>query len=345
MTPKHVITQQDVARKAGVNRATVSLSLSGHKSIPQSTRERIVSIAREMGYAPNALARGLRSQKSNLLGMIADLTWGQTLLKRIALTARLAQERGYEMMLFHPSLEDQALAQTVQSMISHQAAGLFIAASSTSAKFEYLDIWRKLGRPVISLLPWPDDSKNVIDTDRKEGWRRAVHYLASLGHRRIVMSLGALRSQSTSKARVQGWRQGMRECGLDAPETHILTFSSFNQAEAGRVMRAMLKLEPRPTAFIATSDDYAAYCIQQLLSMGVRIPQDLSVMGFDDSLAAQFSPVPLTTLAQPVEAMSKLGIDRFVDMIEGRGPMEFEPVLFPPELVIRQSTGPVKQKD
>jgi DNA-binding LacI/PurR family transcriptional regulator len=336
------VTQRMVADKLGVHSTTVSMAMRGDPSIPAATRQKILTTARKLGYQPNALARNLRYRTTKLIGMISPFQRWDVGNRRLLATSLLIHERGYDLMTYTPKSGVEFFEQALSSLQSHQVAGIILCSGGTSKVPEILAEWMKNDRPIVFFEPWGLEPRNVVGVDLVEAYRQAVHHLASMGHREISLSLksGSNTPISGIHTRLEGFKKGVAEAGLPFREEMVLFYQTESREEVARAMKRMMGLTPRPTAMVGFADINALLCIQQLMRLGYRVPRDISVIGFDNDLAGEVSPIPLTTLAQPVEALAKLTVDKLLDMIEGRCPKRFFVISLPPQLIIRETTGP-----
>ena len=335
------VTQKTVAEHLGLHTTTVSMALRGVQTVAPATRRRVLQAATKMGYRPNALARGLRYQGSRFIGVIATSPRWDVSVQRMNAMSRKAHERDYELVSYSGLQDEGSYERAVSFFLSYRAAGLIVAAGHVGRMPTPLRTWLDQGGPTVFFSAAGDNAGNVIDTDRAAGYRQAVRYLAELGHRRIALSLkatGTLMAHVDDRA--AGYRQGLDDAGLAFRDEWVLRYQTEDETEVADAMKRLVAIEPRPTAMIGFADVNALLCIRHLMRLGLRVPQDVSVLGFDNDRACDTNTVTLTTLAQPVERMSELTMARIEGMIQGKVPRTFDPILVPPELIVRESTGP-----
>ncbi|MEU4425022.1 LacI family DNA-binding transcriptional regulator [Actinoplanes sp. NPDC024001] len=321
-------TIDDVARAAGVAPSTVSRAFSRPGRVSFETSERIHRVAAELGYRTTSLARALPSGQTSMIALaISDIT--NPFYNEIIRGAQVAaSEAGYTILL----------ADTQESGVRERAAldraastveGIVLATTRMSDSAIRMTA---KSRPVIVLNRAVTDVPSVV-TDNPRGVRRAVEHLAELGHQRITYLAGPEAS----------WADGMRWRSLLETVTeldlHARRLGPFPPTVAGGA-RAAAEFAPHPTsAVIAYNDLMAIGAIRALTSMGARIPQEVSVIGFDNIFAAELVTPPLTTVAAPLAAMGRTAVGNLLAIVRGARPSNPAPVTLPCQLVVRRSTA------
>ncbi len=333
-------TLKDVSQLAGVSQSTVSRVLSGAFTavpIAPETRERVLRAAEALRYRPHPLARGLRGAGTALLGLVVrDIVdpFFTAMLKVIALEAR---RRGYNLVLGDAgssAQEAQALTQVLE--VRHCEAILLVGdlvdeprllAELTGTDLALVAVCQGARAPGLS----------TVNADSDRGARLALEHLYALGHRRIaLLDAGWIGDVEPRRAAYQRF---IREHGLTSPAKYRQVVP--NDPGGGQVGCArLLKLRQPPTAIFATTDVLAIGALNAAQSAGLRVPRDLSVVGFDDIPFAAFTVPPLTTVRQPIEAIARLAVDMALRRAADPGaPPENHSL--DPELVVRHSTAPV----
>jgi DNA-binding LacI/PurR family transcriptional regulator len=343
-TAGKIITQKTIAERLNLHPTTVSMALRDVKLISPATRKRVLKMARELNYQPNILARNLRMQSSNMLGIIVPSNvWIEVLQERIAATARLAHQESLDLMTYYRWPEEHTYEKSVRSLRCAQVAGLIVSHMNEPTIPEALQDWVNEDRPIVFLSDNGRESFNTIDTDRVEGFRMATEYLARLGHRELAIILperGEGIVNPGDQLRLEGFRKGLVEAGLPFHPESVIRYQKSSEEGIAKAMAQLAGMHPRPTALLTFSDETAAPCIRELMRLGLNVPKDISVMGFDDSLISRSNLIPISTLAQPVEELSKLTIQKLVEMIRGEGSRRFRSILCPPKLIVRETTAP-----
>ncbi|MBN1554370.1 MAG: LacI family DNA-binding transcriptional regulator [Phycisphaerae bacterium] len=337
------VTIVDIAREVHMTHGTVSRALRGSQQVSRETRKLIQQTARKMGYMPNSLARSLRTRSSNTIGIIlpSDVQM-EVLQERVAATARLAHQENLDLMTYYNWPEEHPYQRAVHSLRSAQVAGLIVSHMCEPTLPEALKDWVDEDRPIIFLTDYGRESFNMIDTDRVEGFRLATEYLVGLGHRKLSIVLPWWDGPTPSpnvQVRLEGFRKGLQEAGLPYSPERVITYKAMIEEGMTEAMRRLVDSPDRPTALLTYNDNAAAACIQELAKLGLKVPKDISVVGFNDSSISRRNLIPITTLAQPVEEMARITMRKLTDMVRGEGAKRFPSVLCPPKLMIRETTA------
>lgn len=321
-------TLEDVAAGAGVSRALVSIVMRGAPGASTATRERVLRVAAELGYRPDARARLLARGSSRLLGVVFGLARSFHMELLDGLYAA-ADEVGYEVILSALTAgRDERRA--VETLLDFRCAGVILLGPESSAPV-------LAGRLPVVVVGWEvdDPAVDVVRTSDDDGMRSAIDHLVAFGHREIVHVDGG--AGPVSSARRRGYRAAMHHHDLDA---HVRVLVGGTAQEHGiAAARALLDQGPMPTAVVAYNDDVAAGLAEAFYRAGVVAPRDVSIVGWDDSSLARLPYLDLTSVRQDVAEMTRLAVERSAARIAGQEIAEREIVLTP-ELVVRSSTGP-----
>jgi DNA-binding LacI/PurR family transcriptional regulator len=325
-------TLLEVARRAGVSRATASLVIRNASGPSARSRELVLLAAAELGYRPDRNAQLLRRRDSRLIGV---MFWAQDpfhadLIEKIYATS---EEIGYDVVLsaVFPTRTEESAFETLAA--SRCQAVIAIGASEACNT----DFGSHL--PVVEIGRPPDETSfDAVFTDDECGVRLAVDHLVSLGHHDIVHIDGG--HAPGAAERRAGYLDAMHSHGLDR-WTRVLA-GDYTELSGAAAARQLLAGEKLPTAVIAGNDQSAVGVLDELKRAGVDIPGDVSVVGYDDSRLARLAHVDLTTVRQDVEQLARLALEAAVERIDGgRDPEPPRAFQLPPHLVIRGSTGPV----
>jgi DNA-binding LacI/PurR family transcriptional regulator len=322
-------TLADVAAEAGVSVALVSIVMREAPGASAATRERVLEVARRLDYQPDSRARLLRSGQSRLLGVVFDVQhpFHDDLLTGLY---DAAEKSGYELTLSAVTArrdEHTAIAGLLQDRC---AALILFGPRIPTAELGALAV----RMPVVAMMRGVHHrAVDVVRTDEALGLRLAVDHLVGLGHRRIVHVDGG--SMLNSAERRQGYRDAMRRQGLQA---YARVVSGGPGEEDGARAARELLAEP-PTAVTLFNDMSATGLLDVLRSEGVAVPGDLSVVGYDDSSLSRLAHIDLTTIAQDIDTMATLAVNRAVHRIDGL-PVAQRDLITPPRLVVRGTTGP-----
>lgn len=333
------VTMQDIARAAGVSQSTVSRVLNdAPTSVPiaAETRERVREVAERLGYRPNPLARGLRGAKTMLLGVIVRDITDPFFAMAIEAISGEALSRGYNVVLGSAhSKADEAIALRAVLETRHCDAIMLLGDMRDEPKF--LDDLKATHTPVIALWHGTElEGVPTVNIDNHGGVVAGLDHLIELGHRRIAFvggrPLGDIRERRTA------FLQHLDDEGLEVPERYIQNVS--NDPEGGDdALRTLMALPNPPTAVICSTDHLAFGVLHGAWELGIEIPAELSVVGFDDIPTASYTVPPLTTVRMPVAEMTSLAARLAMDELSDEESERLQEYLAVPTLVIRESTG------
>ena len=329
------VTLKTVADYLGLTAGTVSAALNNSaaaSSIPERTKKRIVAAAKELNYKPNYLARSLRLQRTYTIGVIAEEigdAYGSQVI--CGVEEYLRQNNYFFLTVVHR--HDQNLLQAYAQLLVTRGVEGFITTDTSIAQTMELPTVAVAGHGLA------ENVTNVV-LDHKMAAKLALSHLAELGHRDIAFLKGHPKS-SDSAVRWAALCETAQELGLSVrPELTVQLDSTLSTPELGYPFtKQLLERKEKFTALFAYNDISAIGAIWALRDSGLRVPDDISVMGFDDIPAAGFNTPRLTTVRQPLERMGQIAAKTLVDRIEGREEFVAE-IAIEPEFVVRASTAP-----
>ncbi len=335
-----MVRLKDIAAHAGVSVMTVSKSLRDETDISIATKTRIKLLAQQMGYVPDSAAQTLRTSATRLFGLVISGTTNPIFARMLMAIEERAHELGHDLVLGHSLNLPEREEACIRRLLSRRVQGLFIAPvyrlGPTAPIYQELE---RRQTPVVLLghrAPFCSAFANV-ETDDLRASQTATEHLLQLGHRRIAYFCGP-REAPSAQERFEGYRRALREAGLDVDDR--LVFQAGHTIEEGVTAASQFLNESPPATAIQAVDDLVALGVAHtLLNQGVRIPQDLSVVGFGNILAAEYFRVPLTTIRQPKFRLGVAAMDVMARLLRGEKPATKR---LPAELVVRASTGAVK---
>lgn len=328
-------TIADVARAANVSEATVSRVLKGQTHwIRPETRERVLRAVVELGYVPSAPARALRTNRTFTLGLIIpDITnpfWPETARG----VQDAAHREGYSVFLGNTDWKKEREWELVMMAYYNRMDGLIINPTWVTA-----DELAELGVPVVILGQRDGFSRfDMVGVDVAQGIALAVEHLVELGHERIGLITGPLDTTS-ARSRLEGYRAALQRCGI-AFRDEFVASAPFTQEGGERALEQLLSRSPPPTAVVAANDVMAIGALLRAKELGVRIPEELSLVGFDDIKAASVTSPPLTTITYPKRERGETAVRYLIERIEGAAPPVGRRRIYPCQLVIRGTTAP-----
>jgi len=331
-----MVTIKDIAREVGVSPSTVSRALSDSPLISEKTKQNVKEVAQRLGYERNELARGLVKGSSGAVGLVvADIT--NPFFSDIAQgVGEVAHRFGYGVMLCDTGGKANRESDYIRLLRRKRVDGLIL--TSATMDDPYLKDLAKTRTPfiLVSRLCRSVNAPYVVVDDRV-GARLAVEHLINLGHQYIAFIGGPANVQS-SRDRMATYREVLQEHGL-AEKEEWMGFSDFTQTAGRKVGRQMLSLPERPSAIFAANDMIALGVLEVAEEMGVLIPDDLSLVGYNDISYASLPRVQLTTVAQPTQEMGKIATEWLLSTIEEHKRHPLHCVLNP-HLAVRRSTAP-----
>jgi DNA-binding LacI/PurR family transcriptional regulator len=341
---KHHPTLADVARAAGVSKTTASMALNGKglTKIPDATRERVLNAAGTLQYRPHGLARALTRRRADVLGVVCKVSpfierahhaFEQGLLS--AIFGR-ALERGYNPLIYGYPPDGAGDREILRYADGRSDAFILLNPPTGSDLVRYL---HGAGTPTVTVLSRDTDPRGRwVDSDHEGGIRASVAHLADLGHRRIAYLIGP-RTEDVVNRRVTAFCEALDERGLPARADWILPHT-WDVVGTGEHLDRLLADPHPPTAILTWYDTAAEDLFRAARMRGLRIPEDLSVIGFDDMPAARSMVPALTTVRQDPDMVGKAAVDLALDALcEPNTPGKMRQVVCPVELVVRQSTS------
>jgi LacI family transcriptional regulator len=328
---------REVAREAGVSITTVSHALSGKRPVSGTTRRRIQSAARRLGYRPNQVAAAMITGRTKTLGVLVPDIANPFFSGLVHAAEGAAAARGYTVVFSTTELDPAAEERAVEVLHDKRVDAL-LYLGGTDRENRALGALGKAGTPVVALdeaLPSIPRQASLVTVDNEEGGRLAARHLLSLGH----TELGAITGPSglpTARERLKGFTAA---AGERKPHRRRIRYAEAYTIEGGRAAaHDLVEREPEVTALFCANDLIALGALEAARTLGRNVPADLSLVGFDDIFVAALVSPPLTTIRQPLERLGKEAADLAIDLIEGHatGP---ERRVLPVELVVRESTS------
>ena len=329
------LTLEDIARLSGVSRSTVSRVINGNPNVKEDTRDKVMEIIQSINFQPNLAARSLAAGHANVIGMVIPTgissifsdPYFPLLIQGVSASCNAL---GYSVMLW---LAEPEYERTTINQILYSGLIGGVIVSSMQMNDPLIDRLTEGNQPFITIGRHPTNEKiNYVDVDNCAGAYQAVMYILRTGHRRVATITGLLNSVG-GKDRYQGYLDALHERGLPLiPE--LVAEGEYSDASGYLAMQRLLP--HHPDAVFAASDAMAFAAMRAIQEAGLRVPEDIAVVGFDDIPAAATSKPPLTTVRQPIQRTGGLAAEMLIDMIEHPDPQPRRIVL-PTELVIRSS--------
>lgn len=331
------VTLEDVAQRAGVSPITVSRAFSGTHPVSDQTRQRVFEAARALGYAPDLLARGMVQKQMPIVGALVPDLANPFFVPIIDAVQSVAWDADYMLMVSQSEQSPEREMASLEQFRQIRVAGILITPSTS--EFGHLGRLRSQGTHVVVIARrWADG--DYVTVDDVEGGHLVGEHLIELGHRRLACVAHNLYHNTAVQDRVRGLQSVLTDAGLITSSETTIACETADVACAAQAVDDLLALPVRPSAVFVTADLLAIGIVHCLLERGVRVPDDVAVVGYDDIQYSRFLEVPLTTVSLPKQAIGQHASQILLDRIRSDGPVElYHQVLLKPELVVRKSCG------
>lgn len=339
-----VTTTAALARELGLSRWTVSRVLNGHPGVLPETVNRVRQAMARAGFQPNAMARGLRGGPTGIVGVCFQELESPILARKASLLQQALRERGFHALIELTNGDRELERSAVSTFLSLRAEGAVLIGSQLAEDDQALEAWRSQGKPIIWVDPESTVAGEQLAIDRAYSMRLVLDHLHSLGHRRFAV-LGIDPDNPYGAFRWPAFQRHCRKLGVAIERDAILLYVSghgTHDYDYGRVLAdRLLGVERLPTAVIALNDRVAIGAMNRLREAGVRTPQDVSVVGYDNLEIGDHVVPRLTTIDQCAERLMRLAAERMVSLLRAQEQAE-EPSRrqsVRPRLIVRESTG------
>ena len=333
--PLSRVTISDVARAAGVSVPTVSKVVNGRYGVAPATFKRVMDVVGELGYETSLVAASLRRQRTNVIGiLVAEFeSFSAELLKGVSAAA---SGTGYELLAYSAATAGGREAGWERRSLSRLAGTLVDGAIIVTPSA----LMSESSIPVVAIDPHTGPGgPPTVDSDSAGGARVATRHLIDLGHRRIAHIRGRA-GLASAQLREVGYRESLIAAGIPF-DTDLIRDGGYQADLTSQGARELLTLPDRPTAVFAANDKSALGVMSVARELGLRVPEDLSIVGFDDIPEAASAAPPLTTMAQPLHDLGARALTMLIQLLEGKEVVSH--VELPATLIVRASTGPAPE--
>jgi DNA-binding LacI/PurR family transcriptional regulator len=335
-------TIKQVASAAGVSTQTVSRVINNRPDVSPGTRKRVQEVIDQLSYRPSALARSLIRQRSYTLGVVtAGLKYiGPSRTLNGITTA--AEETGYALLLKElPRFDANNIVPIFQGFLSRHVDGIIWAVPEVGENRNWInELPMDLEIPVVYLTMKPRENITVVSVDNYSGGRMAMSHLFDQGYRNIGHISGPL-DWWEARQRMSAWQDSVKEVGIE-PLDRYWAEGNWSSASAAQAVDKLLETYPEMDAIFVANDQMALSVLQHACQKGLRVPEDLGIVGFDNMVESAYFWPPLTTIQQDQNQIAKIAVEEVIKIIEtgwkGEESSEPESIMLPPTLVVRQSS-------
>ncbi len=319
---------------ARVSHPTVSRALQNSPLVNTETAAKIRKIAEAAGYRPSAVARGLVTRRTRAVGLVVT-TMADPFAGEVACgIEQTANDHGYAVFLANSNASAEQERKVVQALAERRVDGIIVTSSRVGS--DYLPMLAQLNVPMVLVNDqYPGEFVHSVMIANEDGSRAATEHLIDLGHRRTAY-VGDRSGYQTETERLEGYRQALRAAGIEF-EAELAVQGDGRPEGAAEAMEALLKLAEPPTAVCCYNDMTALGAMRAIRARGLRVPEDVSVTGFDDLFFAEYLEPPLTTVRQPMRRMGEMAMENLLKLMSGEDSVA--QVKAEAELIVRGSTG------
>ncbi len=335
-----MVTIKDIAREVNLSYSSVSLALNEDPRIKKETRERVKLKAEEMGYQRNAQARALVMNKSEMIGFILPDIENPFFASLIRGAEALAFEKGYNLVICNTNWDNELEAKHLNLVIERKIDGILLV--SCNEPNPTLEKVLSLHLPLVFVSsPYPEAEANFVGTDSEHGGYLAAKHLLDLGHREIVVIGGQFNSEAIIQ-RFNGYKRALKEYNIIL-NTDDVILGDFSVSSGYKSIKTLVNTNRKFTAVLAFDDLIAIGVMNGLKESGIIIPDDISVIGFDNIEAASFRGIDLTTISMDKSSMGRFAVEILLGELNCKQkPCDIKNIVLDQDLVIRNSTGPAK---
>lgn len=330
-----MVSSREVAKKAGVSQATVSRVINGAPNVRPETREKVKRVMKELGYRPNTIARSLVMNKTKTIALVTGNLNNPYYSETTTAIINLANKKGYKVIVYIES--DENRQETYELALSQRVDGIVL--SSMNLDDPFYDSIVQSGIPFNVFNRKHSKSENFVVLNNRRGGKTAMEHLVQLGHRNIGIIMGP-EKYSTFAERMVGCFDVLQEYDITLDESHVKNIE-VTKEEIESTVIDLISSNNRPTAIVCGTDHIALIVMDVILSMGLKIPEDISIIGFDDIAIAKHQSIQLTTVAHNVQRMAELAVHYLIKNIEGTLTEQEHRIILEPYLIVRKTTAKI----
>ena len=331
--PGRRVTLRDVALEAGVSIKTVSRVVNGEPAVNATTATRVADTVERLGYRPNELARSLQGQRSRTIGLVIDDVSNPFMATCAQAIEEVAREHGYALILCDSHADLRAESAYIGLLTQRQVDGLLLVPAQ--GRNAHLEMERQAGLPVVAFdRPAEDVQTDTVLVENRDGARQATEHLIQHGHQRIAF-VGDVRHYYTAHKRLEGYKEALEAANLEP--LHSLDAHSIELGE--EATKEFLNTPDHPTALFTANILTTLGALRAIEDLGLRVPEDVALIGFDDFELAQVLRPRFTLVRQPAAELGRRAAEMLFDRLNSQGHPEPRRLILPTELVVRESCG------
>jgi LacI family transcriptional regulator len=332
-------TIKDVARKANVSIATVSRVLNNQGGYSPKTKEKVLAAIKELGYQPNALARGLINKRTKTIGILFPEVSNMFASKILHGVENVVNEQGSSVIVCNTASNGEKTMKYLQVLHEKRIDGVIFVSEVISD--EYYKMLESMNIPIvlISTESYRYSLPYVKVNDRHAAYT-ATEFLIQKGHRKIGMISGNKNDMIAGQPRIDGYKEALLHNGIDIKENYIVSCKGFGFKDGFYILPRLLHQAPDITAIFAASDEMAMGVISAAYKLGIKIPDDISIIGYDNLPLAEMAIPPLTTVAQPLEEMGEMAASMLFEMMDTGRTVESR--IMPHQIIERETVKNVQ---
>ena len=327
-------TIEDVAKLAGLSRTTVSRVINNHPYVSEKKRVQVLTAMSELGYVPNSSARSLRSQQTKMIGLLIPRVTNPFFSQLIEQMEMAAADNGYQLIVCQTRYSAQRELEYLNLLKTRQVDGMIL--SSLQNDWKKIEPYLEYG-PIVLCNEF-EEGANVptVRFDQAYGGYIATKHLLELGHQTIAYCTGGYKS-NVADSREKGFYKALQEFNLQFNNEYFFC-DAFTVEDGRRILHDMMNLPIKPTAVFTGGDEVAAGIVSEAKLLGLKIPDELAVVGFDNQVITELLDPQITTVHQPVEVMAKKAFDIMIEKIRTKRYTDKEIYEYELELIVRNST-------
>ena len=319
MTNNSVPTLEDVAREAGVSTATVSRTLNSPENVVEKTRNKVLAAVQALGYSPNFGARALAARQTNTIGAVIPTIENAIFAQGLQSFEETISARGLTLLVASSSYQPEREEKQIRTLVARGADAILLIGEDRSEEiYEFLN---KQGIPyVIAWFYRPDSNHCLVGFDNRAAAREMARTVLGYGHRKICMIAGLTAKNDRARSRLLGVKDALAEFGIPDQNFEVIE-APYSFSDGGDALETLISKSEKPTAIICGNDVLAVGALKRAKSLGLRVPQEISITGFDDIEISSVTEPELTTVHVPHWRMGKIAAEHLMEMRTTEAPL------------------------